>query len=41
MFSPDEGTVHVLGTFIAHLLVHMHQKEKIALEIAVCSKIIK
>ena len=27
--------VHVLRTFITHLLVHMHQKEKIALEIAV------
>ena len=26
--------VHVLRTFITHLLVHMHQKEKIALEIA-------
>jgi hypothetical protein len=25
--------VHVLQTFITHLLVHMHQKEKIALEI--------
>ena len=23
-----------VGTFVAHLLVHMHQKEKIALEIA-------
>ena len=26
--------VHVLRAFITHLLVHMHQKEKIALEIA-------
>ena len=26
--------VHVLRTFVTHLLVHMHQKEKIALEIA-------
>jgi hypothetical protein len=25
---------HVLRTFVTHLLVHMHQKEKIALEIA-------
>ena len=25
--------VHVLRTFVTHLLVHMHQKEKIALEI--------
>jgi hypothetical protein len=25
--------VHVLQTFVTHLLVHMHQKEKIALEI--------
>jgi hypothetical protein len=27
--------VHVLQIFVTHLLVHMHQKEKIALEIAV------
>ena len=26
--------VHILRTFVTHLLVHMHQKEKIALEIA-------
>jgi hypothetical protein len=26
--------VHVLRTFVTHLLVHMHQKKKIALEIA-------
>jgi hypothetical protein len=26
--------VHILRTLIAHPLVHMHQKEKIALEIA-------
>ena len=26
--------VHVLRTFVTHLLVHMHQKEKITLEIA-------
>jgi hypothetical protein len=26
---------HVLRTFITHLLVHIHQKTKIALEIAV------
>jgi hypothetical protein len=26
--------VYVLRTFVTHLLVHMHQKEKIALEIA-------
>ena len=26
--------VHVLRTFVTHLLVHMHQKEKIAQEIA-------
>ena len=26
--------VHVLQTFVTHLLVHMHQKENIALEIA-------
>jgi hypothetical protein len=25
--------VHVLRTFVTHLLVHMHQKESIALEI--------
>ena len=25
--------VHILRTFIAHLLVHIHQKNKIALEI--------
>jgi hypothetical protein len=25
--------VHVLKTFLTHLLVHMHQKKKIALEI--------
>ena len=31
--------VHVLRTFVTHLLVHMHQKEKITLEIA--AKIIK
>jgi hypothetical protein len=32
----DEGTsvVHILRTFIIHLLIHMHQKRKIALEIA-------
>jgi hypothetical protein len=32
----DEGSmrVHVLRTFITHPLVHMHQKEKIALDIA-------
>ena len=28
----DEG-IHILRAFITHLLVHMHQKEKIALEI--------
>ena len=26
--------VHVLQTFVTHLLVRMHQKEEIALEIA-------
>jgi hypothetical protein len=26
--------IHILRTFITHLLVHMHQKKKIALEIA-------
>ena len=26
--------VHVLPTFVTHPLVHMHQKEKIALELA-------
>ena len=26
--------VNILRTFITHVLVHMHQKEKIALEIA-------
>ena len=26
--------VHILRIFIVHLLVHMHQKKKIALEIA-------
>ena len=26
--------VHVLRTFITHLLVHMHQKEEFAVEIA-------
>jgi hypothetical protein len=26
--------VHKLKTFVTHLLIHMHQKEKIALEIA-------
>jgi hypothetical protein len=26
--------VYVLRTFVTHLLVHMHQKEKVALEIA-------
>jgi hypothetical protein len=26
--------VHVLRTFIAHLLVHIHQKKKIAVEMA-------
>jgi hypothetical protein len=26
--------VHILRTFVTHLLVHMHQKEEIALEIA-------
>ena len=26
--------VHILFTFITHLLVHMHQKTKITLEIA-------
>jgi hypothetical protein len=26
--------VHVLGTFVTHLLVHMQQRERIALEIA-------
>ena len=26
--------IHILRTFVTHLLVHMHQKEKIALEIA-------
>jgi hypothetical protein len=25
--------VHVFRTFVTHLLVHIHQKEKIALEI--------
>ena len=25
---------HVIRTFVTHVLVHMHQKEKIALEIA-------
>jgi hypothetical protein len=29
-----EMKVHKLRSFITHLLVHMHQKEKIALEIA-------
>jgi hypothetical protein len=27
-------TIHILRTFVTHLLVHMHQKKKIALEIA-------
>jgi hypothetical protein len=26
--------VHVLRTFVTYLLVHMHQKKKIALEVA-------
>ena len=26
--------VHILTTFITHLLVHIHQKTKLALEIA-------
>ena len=32
----DEGTSvrHILRTFLTYLLVHIHQKEKIALEIA-------
>jgi hypothetical protein len=32
----EEGTSvrHVLRTFMTYLLVHIHQKEKIALEIA-------
>ena len=25
--------VHILRTFVSHLLVHMHQMEKLALEI--------
>jgi hypothetical protein len=29
----DEG-IHILGTLVTHLLVHMQQNEKIALEIA-------
>ena len=29
-----EMRVHVLQTFVTHPLVHMHQKKKIALEIA-------
>jgi hypothetical protein len=29
-----EMRVHVLQTFVTHPLVHMHQEEKIALEIA-------
>ena len=29
----DEG-IHILRTFVTHLLVHIHQKTKIALEIA-------
>ena len=32
--SFDEIRVHVLRTFIIHLLLHVHQMEKIALEIA-------
>ena len=30
----DQMRVHVLRTFVTNLLIHMHQKEKIALEIA-------
>jgi hypothetical protein len=26
--------IHILKTFLTHLLVHIHQKKKIALEIA-------
>jgi hypothetical protein len=26
--------IHILRTFVTHLLIHMHQKEKIALELA-------
>jgi hypothetical protein len=29
-----EMKVHKLRSFVTHLLVHIHQKEKIALEIA-------
>jgi hypothetical protein len=29
-----EMRVHILRTFITHLLVHIHQKKKTALEIA-------
>ena len=30
----EQMRVHKLRTFVTHLLVHMHQKRKIALEVA-------
>ena len=30
----EQMRVHKLRTFVTHLLVHMHQKTKIALEVA-------
>jgi hypothetical protein len=33
-YECSDEAIHVLRAFVTNLLVHMHQKEKIALEIA-------
>ena len=38
--SSHEQKIHILRTFRTHLVVHIHQKEKIALEIAANSAIV-